>query len=83
MKKILTKEEAKKAIKDWRCTAFPDGVEEQLKEPEIIMCGNWLSTESNEEWWGNMYICNFCKGEMIGASPYCPWCGKEMEVNNG
>lgn len=79
----MTKEEALNAIHYWQESNFPDYVVPELKQKPVVMCGKWISTESNEEWYGNMYLCSFCQGEMIGASNYCPWCGKEMGVDNG
>ena len=79
----MTDEEARIAIKNWQNTNFPAEVAERLEVPPKIMVGHWLSTESNEEWYGTMFLCTYCNGEMIGASPYCPWCGKEMGVKDG
>lgn len=79
----MTKEEALDAINKWQETTFPNEIIPKLKPKSVVMYGNWISTESNEEWYGNMYLCSFCQGEMIGASNYCPWCGKDMGVKDG
>ena len=79
----MTKEEALNIIHNWEASRFPDDVVPKLKPKPVVMLGKWISTESNEEWWGNMFICSYCQGEMIGASKFCPWCGKEMGVDNG
>lgn len=79
----MTENEALNAIHNWQESAFPKEVIPKLKPKSVVMVGNWISTESNEEWYGNCYICSFCQGEMIGTSNYCPWCGKDMGVEDG
>lgn len=72
----MTESEAKKIIDEWKCTHFP--VNCVPKEKPLKMVGKWISTECNEEWYSTMYICSYCQGEMIGASNYCPDCGRRM-----
>lgn len=78
----MMKEEALNVIHNWQETAFPKDVLPKLKPKPVVMYGHWISTQSNEEWYGTMFLCSFCQGEMIGASNYCPWCGKEMGIEN-
>ena len=79
----MTKEEALNAIHNWQESAFPKDVLPKMKPKQVVMVGNWISTESNEEWYSTCYICSFCHGEMIGISNYCPWCGKDMGIGDG
>ena len=79
----MTEDEALKAINKWIETAVPKDVLPKLKPKPVVRYGNWISTESKEEWWGTMFLCSFCQGEMIGASNYCPWCGKDMGLEDG
>ena len=68
----MTKEEALNAIHNWQASNYPKDVVPKLKPKPVVMYGRWISTESNEEWYGNMFLCSFCQGEMIGASKILP-----------
>ena len=40
--------------------------------------GHWIDARFKDEWYGTMYICSKCNGEMMGTSDFCPNCGADM-----
>lgn len=59
-------------------TIKPDALKDVIKALEERKTGKWLIDKDYVGYW----ICSECRKPYPNDTPFCPWCGVEMEAEN-
>lgn len=60
---------------------FPFTITDAIKDGIPYPKGKWINTTEFDEYYGHVYKCSHCGGEVLGcdAKEFCPHCRASME----